>query len=177
MAFYHNEPIVANVIFGFLSLYNKPMNTLLLHIKGSRIYNFTLFRPHLYVYNDRVVYKKRHILTHDEFSIHYRHISQANFINFIYLFAHIEIVTTGQRFIKIHWVPKKQARIAKKIIDEKVHQVHKDDFRTPEEGREDPGYVNNFEMSLKRLRELLNVGKISQKEFNKRRKELLKKHY
>ena len=153
------------------------MNTLLLHIKGSRIYNFTLFRPHLYIYNDRVVYKKRHILTHDEFGIHYRHISQANFINFIYLFAHIEIVTTGQRFIKIHWVPKKQARVAKKIIDEKVHQANLKDFRTPEDGGQEPGYAQDFEMSLKRLKELLSVGKITKSEFNKRRKQLLKKHY
>lgn len=153
------------------------MNTLLLHIAGSRVYNFTLFRPHLYVYNDRVVYKKRHILTHDQFSIHYRHISQINYINFIYLFAHIEIVTTGQRFMKIHWVPKRKAKMAKKIIDEKIHQIHKEDFKTPEEGGQDHGYVRDFEMSLKRLEELLNIGKISKSEFSKRRKELLKKHY
>ena len=141
------------------------------------MYNFTLFRPHLYVYNDRVVYKKRHILTHDEFSIHYQQISQANYINFIYLFAHIEIVTTGQRFIPVHWVPKKQAKRAKKIIDEKIHQAHKTDYRTPEEGGMDQGYVKDFEMSLKRLKELLSIGKITKKEFDKKRKQLLKKHY
>ena len=141
------------------------------------MYNFTLFRPHLYLYNDRIVYKKRHILTHDEFSVHYNQISQANYINFIYLFAHIEIVTTGQRIMKVHWVPKKKAKMAKRIIDEKVHQVHKGIHRTPEEGGQESGYVKDFEMSLKRLRELVNVGKITQKEFGKKRKQLLKKHY
>jgi len=141
------------------------------------MYNFTLFRPHLYIYTDRVVYKKRHILTHDEFSIHYKQISQANYINFIYLYAHIEIVTTGQRFIKIHWVPKRQAKTALKIIDEKIHQSHKKNVRTPEDGGQSEGYVKDFELSLKRLKELLGIGKITKKEFDKKRKQLLKKHY
>lgn len=156
------------------------MSTLLLHIAGSRLYNFTLFRPHLYLYDDKIVYKKRHILTHDEFSIPYNHIAQANLINFIYLFAHVEIATTGMRFIKVHWVFKKKARRAKKIIDEKIHQSHRKDQYLPDDGKEKGGggvYVKEYEMSLKRLQELLNTDRITQREFNKKRKELLKKHY
>jgi len=153
------------------------MSTLLLHIAGSRMYNFTLFRPHLYLYDDRVVYKKRHILTHDEFSVAYTHIAQANLIHFIYLYAHVEIATTGYRFIKVHWVPKKKARQAKKIIDEKVHQSHKLDQQLPEDSKEQGIYVSDFEMSLKRLQELLSTDRITKHEFNKKRKELLKKHY
>lgn len=153
------------------------MSTLLLHIAGSRIYNLTLFRPHLYLYDDRLVYKKRHILTHDEFSIPYTHIAQVNLINFIYLFAHVEIATTGMRFIKVHWVFKKKARRAKKIIDEKIHQAHRKDQHLPDDSKDKGIYVKDFEMSLKRLQELLSTGKITQREFNKKRKELLKKHY
>ena len=153
------------------------MSTLLLHIAGNRMYNFTLFRPHLYLYDDRIVYKKRHILTHDEFSISYSHIAQVNLIHFIYLFAHIEIATTGYRFIKVHWVLKGKARQAKKIIDEKVHQSHKKDKHLTGEDKEKGSYISDFEMSLKRLQELLSIGKISHREFNKRRQCLLKKHY
>ena len=153
------------------------MSTLLLHITGNRMYNFTLFRPHLYLYDDRVVYKKRHILTHDEFSISYTHIAQVNLINFIYLFAHVEIATTGYRFIKVHWVVKSKARQAKKIIDEKVHQAHKKDQQSVEGVQEKGDYISDFEMSLKRLQELLNIGKITKGEFNRRRQSLLKKHY
>lgn len=154
------------------------MPTLLLHIAGSRIYNFTLFRPHLYLYDDRVVYKKRHILTHDEFSIPYNHIAQANLINFIYLFAHVEIATTGMRFIKVHWVFKKKARQAKKIIDQKIHESHRKDQALPEDSAEKgSSYTKNYEMSLKRLKELLNTDRISKREYKKRRKQLLKKHY
>jgi len=155
------------------------MSTLLIHIAGSRVYNFTLFRPHLYIYDDRVVYKKRHILTHDEFSISYNHIAQVNLIKFIYLFAHIEIATTGMRFIKVHWVMRGKAKRAKKIIDEKVHQAHRKVQHLPDDGSQSGGgiYVKGYELSLKRLKELLSTGKITQREFNKKRKHLLKKHY
>ena len=154
------------------------MSTLLLHIAGSRIYNFTLFRPHFYIFDDRVVYKKRHILTHDEFSISYNHMAQVNLINFIYLFAHVEIATTGYtRIIKVHWVPKKKARQAKKIIDEKINQAHRKNQHLPDDSSQKGIYVKDFELSLKRLKELLSTGRITQREFNKKRKGLLKKHY
>ncbi len=67
--------------------------------------------------------------------------------------------------------------MAKKIIEEKVHQIHSKDQRTPEEGGQDSGYVQDFEKSLKRLNELQSIGKITQKEFKNKRKQLLKKHY
>jgi len=154
------------------------MSTLLMHIAGSRVYNFTLFRPHLYIYDDRVVYKKRHILTHDEFSISYNHIAQVNLIRFIYLFAHVEIATTGMRFIKVHWVMKGKAKQAKKIIDEKVHQSHIKDQPSPDGNVQSSSiYVKDYELSLKRLKELQSTGKITKGEFNKKRKHLLKKHY
>ncbi len=155
------------------------MSTLLLHVAGSRVYNFTLFRPHLYLYDDRLVYKKRHILTHDEFSISYNQIAQVNLISFIYLFAHIEIATTAYtKFIKVHWVMKGKARRAKKIIDEKVHQAHRKQQSLPGDKSQKGGiYVKDFELSLKRLKELLSTSKITQREFNRKKKHLLKKHY
>jgi hypothetical protein len=159
-------------------MYNKHMSTLLMHVAGSRLYNFTLFRPHLYIYDDRVVYKKRHLLTHDEFSISYNQIAQVNLIKFIYLFGHIEMVTSaGMRFIKVHWIPKGKAKKAKKIIEEKIHQAHRKDHHLPDDARDKGVYIKDFEKSLRRLKELLSTGKINQREFNRKRKQLLKKHY
>ena len=149
------------------------MPNLLMHVAGSRIYNFTLFRPHLYIFEDRIIYKKRHLLTHDEFSVTYNHISQVNLIRFIYLFAHIEVATTGVRDFEVRWIRKPKAIKAKKIIDDKVHAAH-----ISSQGKEEPNLrVKDFELSLKRLKELLSSGRISDREFGKKRKELLKKHY
>ncbi len=138
------------------------------------MYNFTLFRPHLYIYDDHIVYKKRHILTHDEFSFTYNHIAQVNLVRFIYLFAHLEIATTGMRSVNVKWVFKGKAVSAKKLIDQKIHQVHKK--HKYGEARKDRK-VTGMEKSLKRLKELLNSGKISKREFNSRKKHLLKKHF
>lgn len=149
------------------------MPNLLMHVVGSRIYNFTLFRPHLYIYDDRIIYKKRHILTHDEFSVTYNHISQVNLIRFIYLFAHIEVATTGVRDFEVRWIRKPKAVKAKKIIDEKVHAAH----LISQKKEEPQSKVKDFELSLNRLKELLSTGRINAREFNKKRKELLKKHF
>jgi hypothetical protein len=137
------------------------------------MYNFTLFRPHLYIYEDRVIYKKRHILTHDEFSVTYNHISQVNLIRFIYLYAHIEVATTGVRDFEVRWIRKPKAIKAKKIIDQKVHAA----YLTSKKKEEPKSEVKAFELSLSRLKELVNMGRITSKEFNKKRKELLKKHF
>lgn len=138
------------------------------------MYNFTIFQPRLYLYDDRLVYKKRHILTHDEFSVSYNHISQVNLINFIYLYAHIEIATTGVRDFEIKWIRKPKAYQAKKIIDEKIHSVA---ISAQKKIDQDTTEVREFELSLSRLKELLTKGSISQREFNKKRKKLLKKYF
>ncbi|MFC1722174.1 hypothetical protein ACFL0C_00845 [Patescibacteria group bacterium] len=150
------------------------MATLLMHLVGSRMYNFTLFRPHLILYDNHITYKKRHILTHDEFSVTYNHISQINIIRFIYLYAHIEIVTTAPRVVLVKWIPKGKAKKAKDIIDHKVYLANK---RHARDQNEQSVFVEDFELSLRRLNELVNTGKISKREFNHRRKQLLKKHY
>lgn len=155
-------------------MYNTFMSTLLLHVKGSRMYNFTLFRPHLYIYDNHLTYRKRHIFTHDEFSITYNHISQVDLVKFIYLYSHIEIVTTAPRYINVRWIPRKQAKKAKELIDHKVFLAHK---RYHTQAHEKNIMIEDFELSMRRLNELLTTGRISKREFEKRKKDLLKKHY
>lgn len=150
------------------------MSTQLIHIAGNRIYNKTLFRPHLYIYDNRVVYKKRSWISKDELVITYNHIAQINIHKFIVRFAHIEIITTAQQVIKVRWVKKGQAIKVKRLVEQKIHQAHRKHSKHPEHTNLE---INDFELSLKRLKELLTTGKITDREFKKKKKHLLKKHY
>ncbi len=150
------------------------MSTLLLHVAGNRLYNFSIFRPHLYVYDDRIVYKRRHWISADEISLTYNHISQTNLHKYIVRFAHLEIITTGQQVIKLKWLPKKQTEKIKHIIDEKTYQAHKHNQNSTDKITLE---IKDFELALKRLNELKNTGKISEREFDKKKQALLKKYY
>ena len=145
-----------------------------MHVFGNRGFNRTIFRPHLYIYDNMLVYKKRHLFSHDEITLTYNHVSQVDLKKFILFFAHIEIITTATQNIEIRWVSKRKAIQAKKLIDDKVYKAHKRDHR-----REDlkEAVVTAFEHSLNRLKELVATGKINRKEYQHRKKQLLKKHY
>ena len=94
-----------------------------------------------------------------------------------HFFSEIVIWTTGVEFIKIRYVSKSKTKLAKKIIDQKMYDLHYGDKNK----REDPEMihytkmVNAYESGLSRLNELLNSHKITKKEFNKKRNALLKR--
>ena len=152
------------------------MPTLLVKLQGNRSFNRTLYPPRLYVYDNKLVYRKGHLIKVREFSIPYNQISQLNIINGIF-FSEIVIWTTGVEFIKIRYVSKSKTKLAKKIIDQKMYDLHYGDKNK----REDPEMihytkmVNAYESGLSRLNELLNSHKITKKEFNKKRNALLKR--
>ena len=150
------------------------MPTQLMHIYGNRSFNRTIFRPHLYIYDNMLVYKKRHLFSHDEITLTYNHVSQVDIKKFILFFAHIEIITTATQNIKIRWVSRGQAIRAKKLIDDKVYKAHR---RNHAGEQVVEAVVTGFEHSLSRLKELVSTGKITDKEYNQRKKQLLKKHY
>ncbi len=166
------------------------MSTLLVHIYGNRSFNRTMLRPHLYVYDDIMIYKKRHLFSSEEVTISYNMVAQVNLKKFYFLFAHLEIVTTGlDTEIKIKWALKKDAIKAKKIIDQKVHQTYafaalknpqtsKVDqmVSTLRDKKEAENHIDNLEKSLNRLEELLQRDKITKSEYHKKRQQLLKRH-
>ncbi|OGC46152.1 hypothetical protein A2V49_01830 [candidate division WWE3 bacterium RBG_19FT_COMBO_34_6] len=151
------------------------MAVLLMHICGSRTFNRTPFRPHLYIYDNILIYKKRHLFSQDEVTITYNHISWAKLHRMHIYYAHLEIVSTGMQKVVVKWIKKEYAIKAKHLIDQKIFNVHKKDNKQVDI-KEDKNIIE-FELSLKRLQELLSTGKISKTEFENRRKHLLKNNY
>lgn len=161
-------------------LYNEYMSALLMIVAGNRTFNRTIFQPRLYVYDDRLIYKKRHLFTSEEKTIVYNQITQIHIINLHLFFSHINIVTTGSDTMQlISYVPKKFAKRAKKVIDQKVYDMnHNKESKNRPDTQEDKkftGAITSYEKSIVRLDELLRRGRLTKKDFKKKRKQLLKK--
>ena len=150
------------------------MSTLLLHIRGYFLYNKTLFPPNLFIYDDFVVYKKRSwFFFVEEITISYNQIAQVVIKSGI-VFSHLGIMSTGVENIHIRYLFKWRARQAKKIIDQKVFHSH-GKRGSGSKSTKSKNAVRKYERSLSRLRELLHKGRITKREYNKKRKQLLNK--
>lgn len=145
------------------------MSNLLLHLVGNMSLNRTIFPPHLYIYDDLLIYKKRYLLKSKEITISYNQISQVNLIKGV-IFAELDVVTTGDESLVVRFITKTSASQAKKIIDQKIYHAH---AKHRPEDTKILGEVKSFEKTISRLKELLNKGIISQKEFEKKRLEAL----
>ena len=146
------------------------MPTLLVRLKGSKLFNKTPFPPYLYVYDDLVIYRKRNLIHVWETTISYNQIANVALTKSP-LFAKIEIITTGTDDIMVKYVSKKDAMYAKKIIDQKIFHSHAKHRPGEDTAAEE---VRSYEKSLNRLWELLQRGRISRREYNKRKSKLLK---
>lgn len=159
------------------------MSILLMHIYGNRSFNRSIFRPHLYIYDDIMIYKRRSLFSAGEVTLSYNMVAQVILKKFPIFFAHLEIITTGaDTEISVRWTSKSKAIKAKKIIDKKVHQTYGGlmGHQTPQQHNlkeHNTKTIDDFEKSLHRLNELLNTGRISKREFNQQKKRLLKKHH
>jgi len=146
------------------------MSNLLLHLSGSKLFNLTVFPPQLYIHDDLLIYRRQYFTYLKEVTISYNQISQITLNKGIF-FANVEIVTTGTDDIKIRYLGKSIASRAKKIIDQKIYHSHAKHHESNEIGNSDA--TLNVERSLSRLKELLVHKSISEREYNKRKKELL----
>ena len=147
------------------------MSTLLLTLRGNMELNRTVWPPYLYIYDDLLMYRKRNWFVVKETTISYNQISQVNLIKGIF-FAEIEIITTGTDDIRVRWVSKTKASQAKKIIDKKLFYAHAKHHPEQKNMGEN---VGDYEKSLNRLRELVERGRISERDYNKKSHELLKR--
>jgi hypothetical protein len=147
------------------------MPTLLLKLHGDMTFNATIFPPYLFVYNDLLIYKKRKLLSAREVTISYNQISEVSVIRGIF-FSYIEIFTTGDKSLQIKFVNKKLAKQAKSIIDQKIYHSHAKHHEENISGRAD---TLALEKSIARLQELLARGEISDREFEKKKSQLLSK--
>jgi len=145
------------------------MSHLLTKIKGSNFFNRTMWEPHIMVYDNYILYKKRNWFVVKEITISYKQIAQVNlYVGLFFATLEIVIVGTDSHTVRVKFAPKEQTKRAKRIIDQKVHSVHSKDERL----NEDAG-VKSLEKSITRLTELLDRKKITKKEFEKKRKELV----
>ncbi|MFC1700114.1 hypothetical protein ACFLZ4_00510 [Patescibacteria group bacterium] len=146
------------------------MSTLLVTLKGNRLFNKTLFSPHLYIHDDLLIYKKRKWFVVREMTISYTQVARFTLARGIF-FAHINIITTGADEMEIKFVSKKDAAQAKSIVDQKIYRAHAKHNISKQEGG---GGIGSFEKTMNRLKELQTKGKISEKEYEKKKKDLLK---
>ncbi len=148
------------------------MAQLLMTLKGNKYVNHSMFRPYLYIYDDIILYRKRRrVFWIDEITTTYTHIVQVNLHKGIW-FAKLEIINPGTEDIEIKGIWNKPAKRAKKIMDQKINQVHNRDHHANDQ--QEKQQITNVEKSIQRLKELHTKGAISDKEYKKRREQLLK---
>lgn len=140
----------------------------------NRIRAHSIFPQSLKIFEDIIVFRKRHWFSVDEMTITYNHIAQAN-LNAGIWFSTIEIITSGgSQNTSIHSILKKYAVKAQKIIEQKIYRAHSTKTEKSEFKAKKDTKVSSIEKSLSRLRELKRRGKISEREFENKRKQLLK---
>lgn len=144
---------------------------LIIKIGGNKYVNHSFFRPYLYIYDDIMVYTKRkHVFWVDEITMPYNHIAQVNLHKGI-IFSKLEIVLSGgSNVVTVKGIWNRPAKRTKKIIDNKVYHTHNKQ-NTHDESK--LNVVESVERSLSRLKELHRKEKISKKEFEKRRAQIL----
>lgn len=149
------------------------MTNLILKINGNKYVNHSFFRPFLYIYDDKIIYTKRHhIFKVDEVTMSFEHIARVSIHRGI-LFSKIEIMTSGgEGHVTMKGVWNKTAKKTKKLIEQKIFSSHNKSHTSHNVSVQSD--IHSFEKSLTRLRELLHRGKITQKEFDKRRNDLVK---
>lgn len=147
------------------------MATLLHSIKSIRLYSREFHPTTLNIYDEYMVYIKRGLIRRNEATISYNHVSQV-YLRKGFLTASIEIINTGGvENILISYLDKSQARKAKQIIDQKIYHSHAKVSNMPQTGHHQ---TPDFEKKLARLKELKLRGAISEREFEQKRKEMLK---
>ena len=123
------------------------MSTLLLELAGNLTFNRTIWPPHLLVFDDLLIYKKRSWFLVREITISYNQIARVTLLKNL-LFADLEVETTGADNIKLRFLSKKKASYAKTIIDQKIFRSHAKHVTAA-----DPNdtKVSTFEKSINRL--------------------------
>jgi hypothetical protein len=140
---------------------------------GNKYLNQSFFHIYLHVYADYIKYYRRILLSTSESTISYKNISSVQIKQGL-LFSNIEVITASGNDIEVKYIYRPHAQIAKKIIEQKIHDAHK--------GYSDIEYqthihqqVNDYENSLKKLHMLKDKKDISKSEFKKVRNRLIKK--
>ena len=131
--------------------------------------NMEVFHQTIYVYEQHITYKHRSWIRKYETTIPFTHISKF-FLTEGLFFSDIELVAPGlKESIKLRYVSKTGARIAKFLIDEKTKVFG------GKATNKDLENIDKIEKYVARLYELKKEKKISLEELYKRREIFLKK--
>ena len=158
------------------------MPHLLLTLEANKLMNKSIFTHKLHIFDNKIIYEARtYLIRVTEITISYNHVSQVYLVKGLY-FASLEIINTGGvKDIIIKYVPAKQAEKAKRIIDAKIHGMSDESYTKPKNKevvtiskKGSDIHLDNVENNLSRLNELLLRKRITKKEYEKKRKEVLK---
>lgn len=145
------------------------MSLLLYSLNANRTMNMEVFHRTLYIYDQYIIFKHRNWFRKFETTMPYNHVSKFFLTEGIF-FSEVEIVAPGlKETIKLRYVPKNGARIAKFLIDEKTKVFGGKATSSDLEN------IDKIEKYIGRLYELKKAKKISPKELYKRREIFLKK--
>lgn len=146
------------------------MPNILQVVTSMRLFSRELHPTKLFIYDENMVYVKRGIIKRNECTISYNHVSQV-YLRRGYITSSLEIINTGGvENIEIKYLPIEDAKKAKRIIDQKIAHTH---ARVSGRSAHFQESSPEFEKQLARLKELKLKGMISEREFERKRKEML----
>jgi len=141
------------------------MSKLLLKVKADALRSIELIPAILEIYDDKIIFRDKGLLSRKESTISYKQVSQVS-INKGLIHSTLEVINTGgYKNIKLEHIGNKLALEAKELIENFVHIVHTSDFSLASN--------NDPLKKLEELKILLEKGFINEKEFNAKRKEIL----
>jgi hypothetical protein len=140
------------------------MSTLLLTVKGGRVLS-NEWRPNvLCVYDDKMVFENRGLISKQEAVINYAQVAEVVHHSGV-LQSTIEIINTGgAKNIKVEHLSKQLAEEAKNLIEQKAREAHNDAVASAPTSSLD---------ELRKLADLKDRGIVSEQEFEQKKKELL----
>lgn len=150
------------------------MTSFLYQVSTNRGRACTIFPKTLKIYTDYIAFRRR-----SWFNVTENTMTTSNIVQVVLkkgiLFSTIEIVnSSGIESVEIKHVWSPNAVKAKQILDQKLYQIHTAGFDKKEHENAPHEQLDNFEKTLGRLKELLQRGKISEREFEEKRQRLLK---
>ena len=141
------------------------MSKLLLTVKASKMMSVEWRPAILYVYEDKMVFENRGLISKDEAVINYTQVAQIIHHKGI-IKSSLEVINTGgAKNIKIEHLDKKLAEEAKNIIEQKSQEAHA--------GKTTSAQASSLD-DLSKLAELKEKGILTEEEFQLKKKQILR---
>lgn len=142
------------------------MSQLLLKVKADALRSMELIPASLEIYDDKIIFRDRGLLSRKESTISYKQISQVS-LNKGLVHSTLEVINTGGfKNIRLEHINNDLAISAKALIEQSIQQAH-----ATGEARKDliPGVLERMEQ----LKELLDRKLIDKKEYEEKKKVIL----